>query len=222
MNLRIFWSLVLIPAAALLIGALTCAAQESALATSPSLTADAPGWAYSFTASYNVVRNQNDFAGAVLSSEKGPFHLEARYNYEALHSGSLFAGWKFSGGEKITFELTPIIGAVFGEKKAIAPGFEAAVAYGVADLYTEAEYVRDVQAREGSFTYVWSELGFTLVDKLRFGVVGQRSRLYRNDRDVQRGFFAQIGYRKTTFGVYVLNPDDSENLISIFEIEAKF
>jgi hypothetical protein len=221
-NLRIIRSIVLIPAAALLLGALTCTAQEGGIATAPSLTADTSAWAYSVTVSYNSLRNQDDFVNAVMSAEKGPLHLEARYNYEVLHSGSLFVGWKFSGGEKITYELTPIIGAVFGQKKGIAPGFEAAVAYGVVDFYTEAEYVRDVEARQGSFTYDWSELGFSLVDWLRFGLVSQRTKIYRNDRDIQRGIFAQFIYRKATFGVYVLNPDESENLISIFSIGAKF
>ena len=221
-NLRIVLSVVLIPTVALLLGAITCSAQEGGIATAPSLTADKSAWAYSITPSYNSPRNQNDFVSAVMSAEKGPLHLEARYNYEALYSGSLFVGWKFSGGEKITYELTPIIGAVFGQKEGIAPGFEAAAAYSVVDLYTEAEYVYDVKARQGSFTYDWSELGFTLVDWLRFGFVVQRTKIYRNDRGIQRGLFAQIIYRKATFTVDVLNPDDNENQIWIFGIGAKF
>ncbi len=222
MNLRIIRPNVLIPAAALLLAALTCSAQESVIATAPSLTADASAWSFSATASYYSFHNQDDFVLAVAAAEQGHLHVEARYNYEAIDSWSLFAGWKFSGGEKITYELTPIIGMVFGKKEGIAPGLEAAVAYGIADIYIESEYVRDLEVPEDSFTYAWSELGFSPVEWLRLGLVGQRTTLYRSDRDIQRGIFAQILYRNATVGIYLFNPDDSESQFSVFSIGAKF
>jgi hypothetical protein len=127
-------SIVLIATAALLLWTMTCDAQEDKGKPETSATISAPGWAYSATGMYYSFRDQSDFTLAVATAEKGPLHLEARYNYEAQDSGSLFVGWKFSGGEKITYELTPIIGAVFGQLEGIAPGFEAAVGYGVVDF----------------------------------------------------------------------------------------
>jgi len=159
---------------------------------------------------------------AVATADRGQLHLEARVNYEAIDSGSLFVGWKFSGGEKITYEVTPILGAVFGQMEGIAPGFEAAIGYGIVDFYMEAEYVRDLEVREDSFTYSWSELGFSPLEWLRFGLVGQRTTVYQSDRDIQRGFFAQVIYRKATLGVYVFNPDDSDNRFAVFSLGAEF
>jgi hypothetical protein len=211
---------VIAAAAALLLGAVTCNAQEGGIATAPSSTAD--GWAYSVTGSYYSFRDQKDFVVGVAMAERGPLHLEARYNYEALDSGSLFVGWKFSGGEKLTYELTPILGAVFGQKEGIAPGFEVSLAYGIADFYMEAEYVRDLEVREDSFTYAWSELGFSLLEWLRFGLVGQRTMVYQSDRDIQRGFFAQVIYGKATLGAYVFNPDDSDDRFTVFSLGAEF
>ncbi len=212
----------IIAAGALLLGALNCAAEESGITTAPSSTTDAPGWTYSATGMYYSFRNQDDFLLAVATAEQGPLHLEARYNYEAIDSGSLFAGWKFSGGEKLTYELTPILGAVFGQKEGIAPGFEASVAYGVTDFYIEAEYVYDLEVREDSFTYAWIELGFTPWEWLRFGLVGQRTMAYQSDRDIQRGGFAQLMRGKMTLGMYVFNPDDSDSRFAVFSIAAKF
>ena len=209
-------------AAALLLSALTCAAQDGNGFPASSLNAASTGWAYSATAQYYSFRDQDDFTLAVATAEHGPLHLEARYNYEAIDSGSLFAGWKFSGGEKLTYELTPILGAVFGQKEGIAPGFEAALAYGVADFYIEAEYVRDLEVKEDSFTYAWSEFGFTPWEWLRFGFVGQRTMVYQSDRDIQRGGFAQLMYGKATLGVYVFNPDDSDNRFMVFSLGAEF
>jgi len=211
-----------IAAAMLLLGALTCSAQEKGITSAPSSTADASGWAFDLTASYYSFRNQDDFTLAVFRADRGQLHVEARYNYEAIDSGSLFVGWKFSGGEKLTWELTPIIGAVFGQKEGIAPGFEAAIGYGIVDFYTESEYVRDTEVKEDSFTYSWNELGITPLEWLRFGLVTQRSLAYQSDRDIQRGFFAQVMYRKATLGAYIFNPDDSDNRYAVFSLGVEF
>ena len=215
-------SITIIVAAALLLGALTCSAQEAGLATSTSSTAEATGWKYDITASFYSFRNQDDFTLAVARADRGALHIEARYNYEAIDSGSLFAGWKFSGGKKLTWEVTPILGGVFGSMEGIAPGFEAAAAYGIADFYIEAEYVRDLEVKEDSFYYSWSELGFTPWEWLRFGLVGQRTKVYKSERDIQRGLFAQVIYRKATLGVYVFNPDDGDTRFTVFSLGVVF
>ncbi len=209
-------------AAVLVLSALTGSAQERGTAIAPSEAAEAVGWAYSVTGSYYSFRDQKDFILGIATAERGPLHLEARANYEALDSGSLFAGWKFSGGENLTYELTPILGVVFGQKAGIAPGLEAGAAYGIVDFYIEAEYVRDLEVREDSFVYAWSELGFTFLEWLRFGFVGQRTTVYKSDRDIQRGIFAQLILRRATLGIYVFNPDDSDSQFSAFSLGAEF
>jgi hypothetical protein len=207
----------------LLLLALNCAAQEGGGAAPPDSVVKKPGWSYSATGMYYSLKDQSDFLLAVAIAERGPLHLEARYNYEAIDAGSLFAGWKFSGGDKLTYDLTPIIGAVFGSAQGIAPGFEASVAYGIADFYTEAEHVYDTNAEEDSFTYAWSELGLSPLDWLRFGLVGQRTRVVNSDREIQQGGFAQlITPGKVTFGLYVFNPNDSNDRFTIFSLAAKF
>lgn len=215
---------IIATAAMLFPGALICSAQEAGLATSTSTstTADTTGWKYDITASYYSFRNQDDFTLAVARADRGPLHFEARYNYEAIDSGSVFAGWKFAGGNKLTWELTPIIGVVFGQKEGIAPGFEAAIGYGIVDFYTETEYVRDTEVKEDSFTYSWNELGVCPLEWLRFGIVGQRTMVYQSERDIQRGLFVQGKYKKATLGVYVFNPDDSDNRFAVFSLGAKF
>jgi len=171
---------------------------------------------------YYSLRDQSDLLLAIATAERGQLHLEARYNYEALDSGSLFAGWKFSGGDTLTYELTRILGAVFGATHGIAPGFEASLAYGVVDFYIETEYLHDFESHEDSYTYAWSELGFSPVERLHFGLVGQRTRVYRSDLDIQRGGFAQITFGKATLGLYVFNPADSADRFAILSLGAEF
>ena len=120
------------------------------------------------------------------------------------------------------FPFTPILGAVFGETQGIAPGFKASAAYGIVDFYVEAEVLRDSKVRDDSFTYAWSELGFSPAKWLRFGIVGQRTRAYQSDRDIQRGGFAQFISGKVTLGLYVFNPDDSADRVAILSLGADF
>jgi hypothetical protein len=171
---------------------------------------------------YYFPPDEDNFLLVIATADRGPLHLEARYNYEALDTGALFAGWTFSGGDKLTYELTPMLGAVFGDTQGIAPGFEASLAYGIADFYIEAEYLRDSENHEDSYTYAWSELGFSPLEWLRFGLVGQRTRVYSSDLDIQRGGFAQAILGKVTLGLYVFNPDDSADRVSILSLGAEF
>jgi hypothetical protein len=206
-------------AAALLAPVLACAAPDNGDAMSP---AKAPGWAFSATGMYYWPPDDSNFLLVIATADRGSLHLEARYNYEALDTGSLFAGWTFAGGDTLTYELTPMLGAVFGETQGIAPGFEASLAYGIADFYIEAEYLYDFDNHEDSYTYAWSELGFSPLEWLRFGLVGQRTRIYNSDRDIQRGGFAQLLFGKATLGFYVFNPDDSADRLAVVSLGAEF
>jgi hypothetical protein len=216
------WHPSTVLAATLLVPALACAAPYSGEAASPPAPAQAPGWAYSATGMYYVPTDESNFLLVIATADRGSLHLEARYNYEALDTASLFAGWKFSGGDALTYELTPILGAVFGATQGIAPGFEASLAYGMVDYYIEAEYLYDLDVKEDSYTYAWSELGFGPVKWLRFGLVGQRTRVYNTDRAIQGGGFVQFILGKTTLGFYVFNPGDSADQLAIVSLAAEF
>jgi len=161
----------------------------------------------SATGFYYAMRDQPDFGVGVASTNRGPLHLEARYNYEARDAGSAFLGWKFSGGDTVTFEFTPIAGVLFGAARGAIPGFEASVAYGSLDAYIEAEYVFDTENQSDSYYYAWSEIGWKPTEWLRLGLAGQRTRVVQSNRDLQRGLFAQVILPKATLGVYVFNPD---------------
>jgi hypothetical protein len=216
------WSPNAALALALLVPVLACAAPEGGGSPSPRSSVDAPGWTYSATGMYYVPPDDSNFLLAIATADRGALHLEARYNYEALDTGSLFAGWTFSGGDTLTYELTPMLGAVFGDTQGIAPGLEASLAYGVVDFYIEAEYLYDFDNHEDSYTYAWSELGVTPLEWLRFGLVGQRTRVYRGDRDIQRGGFAQLMLGQATLGLYVFNPDDDTDRLAVVSLGAEF
>ena len=172
-----------------------------------------PSWEFAATAYPTSVRNGDNYTSAIFAADRGPLHLEARANYESIGARSAFVGWTFSGGETVTWELTPIVGGAWGTTKAFVPGLEASVAWGKIDFYIEAEYVRDRTERSSSYTYAWSELGVKPLEWLRVGLAAQRSRTYGGERDVQRGPFAQVTLGNFVLGGYWFNPESSEQVV---------
>jgi len=131
-----------------------------------------PSWDFAITAYPTVVRDGENYTSVIAAADRGPLHLEARYNYESIGARSAFVGWTFSGGEAITWELTPLLGGAWGTTKAFVPGLEVSVAWGKLDFYSEAEYVRSSERTE-RYLYSWNELGFRPVEWLRIGVAGE-------------------------------------------------
>jgi len=169
-------------------------------------------WEFAITAYPTQVRGGEDYTSAIAVADRGPLHLEARYGYEAKDSRSAFAGWTFSGGEGLTWELTPLLGGGWGPVKAFIPGFEASLGWGKFDFYVEAEFVRDRNTSADNYNYAWSELGFSPVEWLRLGAVGQRTKAYGGEREFQRGPFVQVKWRKATFGAFWFNPGSGEQV----------
>jgi hypothetical protein len=165
------------------------------------------------TGYYYAMRDEPDFGVGVASLDHGPLHLEARYNYEVHNAGSAFVGWKFSGGDAVTFEVTPIIGGMFGAARGVVPGVEASVAWRSLDAYIEAEYVNDRAQPGTSYYYAWSELGWRPVEWLRVGLVGQRTHTVDVGRGLERGLFAQVTIERVTLAVYAFNPDSSARYV---------
>jgi len=172
-----------------------------------------PQWDFAATVYPTAVRGGNNYTSAIVAADRGALHLEARVNYESVGARSAFIGWTWSGGETLTWELTPIIGGAWGSVKAVVPGLEASLAWGMVDAYVEAEYVHDRDDRTGSYLYAWSELGVRPLPWLRLGLAAQRTRAYGGDREVQRGPFAQVTWRRVTLGAYWFNPGSQEQVV---------
>ena len=105
--------------------------------------ADDKAWSFSASASTYFIPDDNNYVQPTFTADRGWLHLEARYNYEALDTGSAWIGYNFSGGETLEWEFTPIIGGVFGDTTGIAPGYKASLSWRMLELYSEGEYVFD-------------------------------------------------------------------------------
>jgi hypothetical protein len=187
-------------------------AQESVPAGRRASPPERAAWEFGITAYPTQVRGGDNTTSAIAVADRGSLHLEARYGYEAKDSRSAFAGWTLSGGETVTWELTPLLGGAWGTVQAFVPGVEASLAWGRFDFYTEVEFVRDSRESAASYSYAWSELGYRPREWLRLGAVGQRTRAYGGARETQRGPFLQVSLGRATLGAFWFNPGSSDQV----------
>lgn len=173
----------------------------------------APRWSFDASVYGYVIPDGRNYLQPSFTADRDWLHLEARYNYESLDTGSAWAGYAFCGGTAVEWEVTPMVGAVFGSTTGLAPGYRGAVGWRFLEFASEGEYVIDARDAEASFFYNWSELAILPTSWLRTGIVTQRTRAYASPRDIQRGLFAGVAVGRIDMTVYVFNPDDSRPIV---------
>jgi hypothetical protein len=178
-------------------------------------TAGEKKWEFTISSYAYLVPDSRDFVQPTVNADRGWFHFEARYNYENLDTGSAWLGYNFSGGERFPWEFTPMVGGVYGETDGVAPGYKGSLGWWKLKLYSEGEYVFDHDVYSESFFYNWSELTLALVDWFRFGMVTQRTRIYGEDRDIQRGVLGGFTWRNLDLAGYVINPDETKPTLAL-------
>ena len=180
-------------------------AQTANDSTSDSDDATAKQWSFSLSALGHLVPQDQSYGSPTFTADHRWLHLEARYNYEGQETGSLWAGYNLSVGDRLVFEATPMLGAVFGNITGIAPGCELALSYKKVELSTESEYVYDPSDSKNSFFYTWNELVYSPTEWFHAGLVAQRTRAYHTPLDIQRGFSVGFSHKNLDFTTYVFN-----------------
>jgi hypothetical protein len=189
---------------------------DVSVAAAPTTTTDLPkesdnkSWSFSVTAYTYIIPDDRDYVQPTITADRNRLHLEARYNYEALDTGSAWVGYNFSGGETLAWEFTPMLGGVFGDTNGVAPGYKGSLSWWKLELYSEGEYVFDTGDSSDSFFYNWSELTLAPVEWLRFGIVTQRTHAYESDRDFQPGVLLGCSWKNIDVAAFVLNPDEDK------------
>jgi hypothetical protein len=175
----------------------------------PAAETEVKPWEYSISALYYFEPHEKDYVVPTVTADHDWLHLEGRYQYEDLKTGSLWVGYNFSTGKTLEFAATPMIGGLFGNTRGMAPGLKLAFTYGRFELTTESEYVFDFRDSSGNFFYNWSELTWSPYEWMHIGFVGERTRVYKSDLDIQRGFLIGFSWKKVNLTAYVLNVDKS-------------
>lgn len=172
-------------------------------------------WLLSVSAFTYFVPEDQNYLQPTVTADRGRLHLEARYNYEDLETGSAWIGWNFSAGETLALEFTPMVSVVFGNTDGVAPGYKGSLSWKRLELYSESEYVFDTGDKSDDFFYNWSELSVAPDDWYRLGGVIQKTKSYESHRELQRGLLAGLSYDKADMSAYVFNPDDDRPIVVV-------
>ena len=201
--MRTFWPITVLGLTAFSLGR----AQDGATNSVSNVETESVtnSWAFSAYFYGYLVPKSRDYVDPIFTADRDWLHLEARYNYEALDTGSFWVGYNFSVGEKLVLDLTPILGGVFGDITGIAPGYNLSLSYKQFTLSSQSEYVFDTGDSAKNFFYTWSELSYSPWDWFRAGVVAQRTKAYKSALDIQRGFLVGVSYKSVEFTTYVFN-----------------
>jgi hypothetical protein len=186
------------------------AAQTDASNAPASTAAPANPWDFNASISGYLVPRGRSYGSPTFTGDHGTLHLEARYNYEAQRTGSLWAGYNLSTGKKLVLDLTPMIGGVFGNLNGIAPGLEFTGTYKKVQLFSANEYIFDTDTKAGNFFYTWTQLTYSPVAWFTVGYVVQRTRAYTPPLDVQRGPLVGVTYKKMSFTTQIFNPGEAD------------
>jgi len=190
-------------------------------AAAPSTAPDKQPWEYSLTVDGYVIEGQDGYASPTFTADRNWLHLEARYNYENLRTGSTWIGYNFSWGKTWQFAVTPMVGGVFGRTTGIAPGCEASLTWKTLTFSIDNEYVFDTTSKSGNFYYSWPQVTYQPNTWLKLGGVAQRTKAFESQFDVQRGFFVGFMRKKLEFTTYVFNPGTSSTSV-VLELGASF
>ena len=199
------------PCAVLLITLLTITAlpaqtKPSSPAPTPPKTTPQEPWEISLTLYGYLPSDEDGYVNPNIAADHGRLHLEARYNYEDLRTGSLWVGYNFHAGKTLVLTITPMIGGVFGRTNGIAPGGLASLSYKKVELSISNEYVFNTGDKSGNFYYSWPELTYSPADWLVLGVAAQHIKQFQTRLDTQGGFLVGLSHKKAVFKVYVFNP----------------
>ena len=178
-------------------------------------------WECSLATSTYFVQNGRDYANPNLVADRDWLHLEARYNYEAIKTGSLWLGYNFSVGKELLLEATPMLGGVFGDITGVAPGYTVSLSYKQIEFFTQGEYFFDAGTRSGNFFYSWSELSYAPVTWFRAGIVIDRTKALGSNFEVRRGPLVGFSYKKIDFTTYWLSPGSLDSTF-IFSVALNF
>ena len=180
-----------------------------------------PGWEFGATVNANFVPD-DFFLNPVLTADRKHLHLEARYNYEDFQTVSLWGGYSFWGGKKLEWNLIPMSGIILGNTKGVAPGLLATLTYKRFEFYTEGEWLISIEDINNNFIFFWSDLSSSPWDWLSIGYSGQRTRLYRTEKDIQKGLLAGLNYKKASLTTYFYNIGSYESFFVLVSASIRF
>jgi len=184
--------------------------------TPPALAPVPPSkWATAISTYWIEPPYQSGYLSAVVTADKGPMHLEAHWAYEDRDTFSLFAGKSFPIAGDITGTVTPRLGVAGGDSQGLIPAVNLALDWSKLSFYTDFEYMIGLSSDTSDFFYSWTELAWAFTPKFSAGLVAQRTHVYEQELEVDRGLMFGMNLGKARLTGYFFNLDENDPYFTI-------
>jgi hypothetical protein len=166
---------------------------------------------------YSVLNPGNALMWMPVIHYKGKknFYAEARYNYEELNTGSLYAGRNFNGGKQLEYSVTPMAGIVFGKFNGASAAVNTEIDYSRFNFSAQFQYTVNMNNKEEDFFYNWAEVSCNFLKKLYAGFSIQQTQLYGSRLVTQTGVLAGFTAGKITVPVYLFNVMQKQKSLTV-------
>jgi hypothetical protein len=127
-----------------------------------------------------------------------------RYNYEEVQTISFYGGKIFSGGNAVTYSITPLAGFAAGRFSGLS--FAANTEMGWKGFYIslQSQYSKSLEKDKPDFFFNWSECGYNISSHLFTGLSLQYA-LHSGKVDAEPGFVVGINLKNVSVPLYVFN-----------------
>ncbi len=133
------------------------------------------------------------------------WYIEARGNYEASNSASLYFGKAFRKTAPVSYSITPIAGLVAGGFNGGSVGANVALDYKELSFSSQSQYTFSIENKAENFTYSWADLTYQLKKWVSAGVSLQQTRGV-----FEKGVLIKGVYKKLSIPLYVFSPLTNE------------
>ena len=137
---------------------------------------------------------------------KKNWYAEARYNYEAMETFSLYLGRAFTGGNNLNYTFVPMLGGSMGKFKGVSTGLNIDMEYNKFFFSSQAQYSMPTNQYGQNYWYSWSEVGYQSMKWLYAGLSVQHTHDRLTGDEVQPGMMIGFTFNRFTIPVYTFDP----------------
>ena len=153
------------------------------------------------------------------TGKKGVY-TEMRYNYEDVETASVYLGKSFSKEGNLSYDITPMLGIVFGNFNGGSLAVNMDIELKKTFLSMQTQYTVSSDAKENNFLFNWTELAYQPLQWFYTGVSMQQTKIYNSSFKSEYGVLVGFLVKKFTIPVYVFNPvNKNRNFIVGINIE---
>jgi hypothetical protein len=153
-------------------------------------------------------KNAISYTPVIWYQANSNWYAEARYNYDAEKTLSLYAGKTFEKQSKVSYSFSTMAGILMGQFNGGAIAVNTELEYKKIFLSLQSQYTFSIKYPHTNFIYNWGDIGYTYSSVFSAGISIQQTALCASVLD--RGLFVKAQFGHWTLPLYVFNPERNE------------